>query len=90
MFISGVLGRALMSNDEIIWRRVIGELLLSVIGAIILWSWGITQHLSIAKAIMYGGFGSLGGLRFLQWLLQFFYSTSAKLPEISEIPKDQK
>jgi hypothetical protein len=70
LFVMGTMGRILVSGEEFVWRVFLGEMLLAVVGAITLWSFGLLQEMSAPQMIMIGGLGGLGGVRFIEWIIK--------------------
>lgn len=70
LMVMGTIGRTLVSNEPFDVKRFSGEVILSVIGAIMLYSFGLLQGMSIPQIILLGSLGSLGGLRILEWLIR--------------------
>lgn len=70
MFVAGTLGRILVSDEPFDSRRFTGEIILSIIGAIILYSFNVMQGMSPIQIIFFGALGSMGGIRLIEWLIK--------------------
>jgi hypothetical protein len=70
MFIIGVAGRALIANEPFDVKKFFGEVLLSLLGAEIIWSFGLMQGMTTHQMIFFGGLSAWGGLRSIQWVLK--------------------
>lgn len=70
LFIVGSMARTLISDEPFILRKFLGEMLFALIGAVVLWSFGLLQGMSPAQIVFLGGLGSLGGIRLLEWILR--------------------
>ena len=68
MLVGAVVARALIADDVLDVRRLIGETILSVIGAVGIYYAGILQDLSMPEIIFMGACMSLGMVRGVQWL----------------------
>lgn len=70
LFMLGSMARSLISDEPFCLRKFLGEMIFSTIGGIILYSFGLLQHMSIPELICFGGLGSLGGIRMLEWMFK--------------------
>ena len=71
MFMAGTLGRALISNEPFCARRFFGEMILSCLGAITLYSLNLMQGMTPIQIIFFGALGSMGGVRMIEWVIKF-------------------
>lgn len=67
MGILGLLGRTLVSPEPFDARRFTGEMILTALGAIMLFALGVLQGLDTWQMIVLGAGTSLGGLRAIEW-----------------------
>lgn len=70
LFALGTLGRILVSSEPFDLKRFLGELILSVISAIILFSFNLMQGMSPTQIVFFGALGSLGGVRMVEWVIK--------------------
>ena len=70
MFAGGVVARILVSDEPFDAKKFAGEMIFAIIGAVILWSFGVLQDFSTWQMFLYGGLVSLGGVRFLEWIIK--------------------
>ena len=71
MFVSGAVGRSLLNTEPFNSRRLAGEIILSVLGAITLYSFNLMQGMSTLQIIFLGGLASMGGVRSITWAIKF-------------------
>ena len=70
LFIMGAVARALVSPEPLDWRRLVGEAILSAIGAVVVFNFGVIQGMSNPEIMLWGALGSLGGIRILEWVIR--------------------
>ena len=70
LFALGALGRILVSSEPFDLRRFAGELILSVIAAVILFSFNVMQGMTTVQIVFFGALGSLGGVRMIEWVIK--------------------
>ena len=70
LFMLGSLARMLVSNEPFCWRRFWGEMILSFIGAVLMYSFGLLQGMSPIQIVFFGSLGSLGGIRLIEWVIK--------------------
>lgn len=70
LFVLGALARALVSNEPFDFRKFTGEIIISAIGAIIMYSLGLMQGMNEIQIVGFGALASLGGLRSIEWTLK--------------------
>lgn len=70
MVLMGTIARVFISNEPLDKRKLTGEMILAVLGAILLYSFGLLQGLTTPQMIFLGSLGSLGGVRLLEWLIK--------------------
>jgi len=74
----GSVARSFISHEPFCLRRFVGEMLLSIIGAIVLWSFGLLQGMTELQIIFLGGLASLGGVRMIEWIMKIAKTVSEK------------
>jgi hypothetical protein len=74
LFMLSAAARNLLSPEPFDPRRFLGEILLSVVGAVIMWSFGLMQGMSTAQIFFIGGLAALGGVRAIEWGLKIMNS----------------
>jgi len=67
----GAAGRNLLSKEPFEIKKFLGELILSIIGAVIVWSFGLMQGMTVPQMIFFGGLSAWGGIRTIEWGLKF-------------------
>jgi hypothetical protein len=72
MFVLGVLAKALVSNEPFCFRRFAGELILAMIGAVLFYSFGLMQGMSVIQMMFFGALSALGGVRLVEWGIKGF------------------
>lgn len=70
LLLTGTLARFLISPEPLCWRRFAGEMLLSVIGGVVIFNFGLLQGMSAPEIILVGALSSLGGLRLVEWAIK--------------------
>lgn len=70
MFVLGSMARSFIGNEPFDPKRFIGELILSTIGAIMMYSMGLMQGMSETQIVCFGAAASLGGVRMIDWGLR--------------------
>lgn len=70
MILMGTLARVFMSNEPLDWRKLAGEAMLAVLGAVMLYSFGLLQGLTMPQMMFLGALGGLGGVRMLEWMIK--------------------
>jgi hypothetical protein len=74
LFMLSAAARNLLSSEPFDPRRFLGEILLSIVGAVIMWSFGLMQGMSTAQIFFIGGLAALGGVRAIEWGLKIMNS----------------
>lgn len=80
LFVMGSTARLFIGNEPFVLRRFIGEMLLSIIGAVVLWSFGMLQGMTQMQIVLLGGLGSLGGVRLIEWIMKIVKTISQNSP----------
>ncbi|WP_026610700.1 hypothetical protein [Methylocaldum szegediense] len=82
LFMLSAAARNLLSSEPFDPRRFLGEILLSIVGAVIMWSFGLMQGMSTAQIFFIGGLAALGGVRAIEWGLKIMNTvrSSGNLP----------
>jgi len=70
LFTAGTVARTLLSPEPINWKKFVGEMIFSAIGAVTFQAYQITQHMSNVEIIFLGGMTSLGIIRSMEWILK--------------------
>lgn len=78
MFCLAYLARTLVSKEPLDWKRLLGELILTAISAIALYSAGLLNGMSPLQMVFAGALGSLGGLRAVEWMIKIAIQIKAK------------
>jgi hypothetical protein len=63
------LARTLVSDEPFDLRRCLGELIFSIIGAVLMYTMGLMQGMTDVQIIFFGALGSLGGVRLVEWAM---------------------
>ena len=72
VFMSVVLAYRLVGNEPISMRRLLGELILALIGAAIFHALGLMKGLSGPEYWLMIFLAAMGGLRSIEWVLKVF------------------
>jgi len=78
LFCLAYLARTLVSKEPMDWRRLAGELILTAISAVVVYSAGLLNGMSPLQMLFAGALGSLGGLRAVEWLIKIAAQVKAK------------
>jgi len=78
LMVFGTLGRILNSNEPLDMRRLVGELILASIGAVLLYAFGILNGMNYYQIIAVGALGGLGGVRLLEWTIKIWKQVQVK------------
>ncbi len=70
MFLLGSMARTFVSNEPFDWKKFSGEMLFSLIGAVIMYSMGLMQGMTEVQIIFFGALSSLGGVRSMEWMIK--------------------
>lgn len=70
MFVVGAMARVFISDEPFDFRRFAGEVMLAALAAIMMYSFGLLQGLTLAQMMFLGSLGGLGGVKVVEWLLQ--------------------
>lgn len=70
MMVAGTVGRLLMDDEPIKWRKFAGEVILSVVISITLYSFGVMQSMTEWQIIFIGGLAGIGGVKSVEWAVQ--------------------
>lgn len=79
IFLLGALSRILLTEERLTYRRVAGEILLALLGAVIMYTFGLMQEMPVSQMLFYGSFASLGTLRLLQLLIKVVQGLMGKV-----------
>lgn len=75
LLVLGTMARSLLSNEPFDFRKLLGELILGLIGAVLLYAFGMLQNMSPMQMLFLGALGGLGGVRSLEWVIKFIQHT---------------
>lgn len=70
MFMLGSMARTFVSDEPFDGRKFFGELIFSLIGAVMMYSMGLMQGMNEAQIICFGAGASLGGVRAFEWFMK--------------------
>lgn len=70
MILMGAIARVFVSNEPLDLRKLAGEAMLAVLGAVMLYSFGLLQGLTVPQMMFLGALGGLGGVRLLEWIMK--------------------
>jgi len=70
LFMVAAIGRILVSNEPFDWRKFTGEVCLAIVGAVILYSFGMLQQMDFYQMLILGGLGGLGGVRLIEQFIK--------------------
>lgn len=68
----GHLARNLVADEPFNLKKFLGEMILSALGAIAIYSMGLLQGMSEIEIVLVGIFASLGGIRALEWAAKIY------------------
>lgn len=68
----GHLARNLVADEPFNMKKFLGEMILSGLGAVAIYSMGLLQGLSEIEIVLVGVFASLGGIRALEWVAKIY------------------
>jgi len=71
MFIAGTIGRSLVSSEPFCAKKFFGELILSGLAAVVLYSFNVMQGMSPIQIVFFGALGGMGGIRVVEWVIKF-------------------
>lgn len=80
LIVTGMLGRVLVSGEPFDAKKFAGEIALSIVGAAILYFYGILQSMSVPEMIIYGGLTGLGGVRLIEWVIKIIKAIRSATP----------
>ena len=75
VFVMALLAKHLVSAEPLDKKRLAGEAILSIIGAIAFWAAGLLQGMSVLQMIFFGSMSALGGIRSIEWLIKIASAT---------------
>lgn len=70
MFVMGALARTLVSSEPFDCKKFAGEMIISAIGAVMMYSLGLMQGMNDIQIVGFGALASMGGLRGVEWILK--------------------
>ena len=70
MFALGSVARTFVSNEPFDFKKFVGEIIFSVIGAVLMYSLGLMQNMNEVQIVGFGALASLGGVRSIEWVLR--------------------
>ena len=82
LFVLGTIGRNLLSQEPFQLKRFLGELVMSVLGGFIIWSFGLMKGMTPSQMVFFGGFAAWGGIRAMEWCMKIFYTMIAREAKI--------
>ncbi|BBI61645.1 hypothetical protein [Vreelandella sulfidaeris] len=68
----GHLARNLVKDEPFNLKKFLGEMILSGLGAVAIYTMGLLQGLSEVEIMLVGVFASLGGIRALEWVAKIY------------------
>ena len=77
LFVMAIVSRTLLSDEPFKLKKFAGEIVLAVIGAILLFSFGVLEGMTPPQLVLAGGLGSLGGVRLLEWGIKVYRKLKA-------------
>jgi hypothetical protein len=70
MFVLGSMARTFVSDEPFDPKKFAGEIIFSIIGAVMMYSLGMMQNMNEVQIIGFGAFASLGGVRGFEWAMR--------------------
>lgn len=70
MFVLGSMARTFVSDEPFDPKKFAGEIIFSIIGAVMMYSLGMMQNMTEVQIIGFGAFASLGGVRGFEWAMR--------------------
>jgi len=70
LFMVGAAARTFISDEPFNAKKFTGEMLFAFIGAVVLYTFGVLQGMNTIEIIFFGGLGSLGGVRLVEWAIK--------------------
>ena len=70
VWVGSAIGRTLTDPEPIVPRRLVGEILLALVGSFIMYEFGLYQNMETNQMLLVGSLAGLGGVRMIEIFLK--------------------